>query len=85
MEKLKFFGMRYAVETVKNAHREYQELLTYRIYITESIRLKAENKCITAKYTDLINWNREPEKSAEEVKRNILEEFRRLGGENNGN
>lgn len=77
--------MKYAVNYIQNRFKEDEEERIYKIYITESIRLKAENKCISARYTDLINFNREPEKSAEEVKQNILEEFRRLGGENNGN
>ena len=78
--------MKYAVEYVINRFREDEEERTFKVYITESIRLRNENKCITARYTDLIDFdNFRNEKSAEEVKHDILEEFRRLGGEKNSN
>lgn len=79
--------MKYAVEYIINRFREDEEERIYKVYVTESIRLRNENKCITAKFTDLIDFdNFRNEKSAEEVKHDILEEFKRLsGGEQNGN
>lgn len=52
---------------------EQQDELTYRIYITDTLRLQGEGKYISSRYIDWIEpKKKEPEKSADDVAIDII-------------
>lgn len=85
MQKLELFGKDYIAQFIAMKRAERDEALTYQMYVCESLRLSGENKRLTVKFGDIIEpKKRQPEKTAEQAEAEILAEFKRLGGVQDG-
>lgn len=59
--------------------------MTVNCYIADCLRLAGENKYPTVSLAELMNGDIKPQKTAEEVEKDIISEFERLGGGASGN
>ena len=72
---LEVFGRGYVIEHCISSFYKYAEEHTYRVYVTDVLRSLNGNQQLP-RYYDIINANKEPAKSAEEVKEKIRGKFR---------
>lgn len=85
LDLLELLGRRYVVEHCVSAFNRIQEEKAYRIYVTDCLRALGYKMGTIEKaprYADAImNKTQGPEKTSEEIKQNIFEKLRRMGGE----
>lgn len=73
--------MRYVVARLKQVNRE----MAYRIYLTDSLHLYAQNKYLPERWCDLINNKVErDDRTADEVISDLKQKLKHIGGEDNG-
>lgn len=85
------FGDTYIAQHIAQQHRKEQEHKAYQVYITDALKIIAENtanfaggKSMSMRYYDLIKKD-EPEtaESAEEIKQRMIEKINKIGGMTN--
>lgn len=73
--------MRYVVSRLNEKNRE----MAYRIYVTDSLFLRAQNKAFSERWYSIINDEHEhDERTGEQVISDMKEKLKQMGGENNG-
>lgn len=71
--------MRYVVSRLNEKNRE----MAYRIYLTDSLHLYAQNKYLPERWCDLINNKVErDDRTADEVISDLKSKLKNMGGEN---
>ena len=72
---LEIFGRGYVIEHCISSFQKQNEVLTYRVYVTDLLRAMSRQEGIP-RYYDLIKKDKEPKKDAKEVKEKIRGKFR---------
>jgi len=72
---LEIFGRGYVIEHCISSFQKQNEVLTYRVYVTDLLRALSRQENIP-RYYDLIKRDKEPKKDAKEVKEKIRGKFR---------
>ena len=57
---------------MKAMHLYEQKEMAYRVYVTESLRLMPQQKCLSKPFADIINPSRESEADADEIISDVI-------------
>ena len=72
---LEIFGRGYVIEHCISSFQKQNEVLTYRVYVTDLLRALSRQENVP-RYYDLIKKDKAPKKDAKEVKEKIRGKFR---------